>query len=234
MTEHPWHVPPLWRGETVACIASGPSLTRTQVDAVPPDWRVIAINDNYLLPPDRAELNPRVDLLYACDGAWWLGQAAQPRYRRSLAAWDRRKVTFGCNEAVGAGLVTHWLEDGGWNPAAGLVGLDDRPTHLRHGQNSGYQAIHLAVHLGAARIVLLGYDAREGPNGREHWFGRHVGPDGRDRPTAPQIIRAWAGNFDWLVEPLARRGVEVLNASPSSAIRAFPRVDLIGGCIIHK
>jgi len=100
----------------------------------------------------------------------------------------------------------------------GTTGLELDPTGLRTGINSGYQAINLAVHLGASRIILLGYDM--GPDGtRDHWFGEH--PDGQPSPY-PQMREY----FETLVEPLQAIGVTVINCSRRTALTAFPCVPL--------
>lgn len=100
-------------------------------------------------------------------------------------------------------------------------GLSTDPEFICTGSNSGYQAMNIALLAGAARIVLVGYDAKPGPGGRAHWFGAH--PDKTEAPydcmrdvfkQAAGIVRAW------------KAPVEILNASPGSAIDCFPRVDL--------
>ena len=52
-----------WEGETVAILASGPSMTKAQADLAAKVKR-IAINDTYLLAAD-------ADILYAADPEWW-------------------------------------------------------------------------------------------------------------------------------------------------------------------
>ena len=54
----------LWEGETVVCLASGPSLTPADVEYVRGKARVIVINTTVLLAP-------WADVLYACDARWW-------------------------------------------------------------------------------------------------------------------------------------------------------------------
>ncbi|HCZ48509.1 MAG TPA: hypothetical protein DCZ11_05850, partial [Gammaproteobacteria bacterium] len=49
-------------------------------------------------------------------------------------------------------------------------GLSASPLRIHQGGNSGYQALNLAVLLGAERVILLGYDMHGG-----HWHGRHGG-----------------------------------------------------------
>ena len=213
----PWSVPPLWAGETVFCIASGSSLRRMNLARLR-GRRVIVVNDNYLRCP-------WADLLYFCDHKWWVWHTTKPAFRGQFAAFEGLKVTLD-RRVHDADPGIRWLADGGWNEGQGLVGLDERPTHLRNGRNSGYQALHLAVHLGAKRIVLLGYDMKTGPNGEGHWFGEHVDETGQERKTTPATIQRWAAHFETLVEPLAARGIEVLNATPGSAIACFPRTSL--------
>jgi hypothetical protein len=185
-------VPKRWPGETFVLIGGGPSLTPGDVRAVRGRARVIAINDAYTLAP-------WADVLYGCDGKWWDWHAGAPSfegYRYALdpaaARWPHVRV----------------LQN------TGPLGLELDPTGLRTGKNSGYQAINLAVHLGAARILLLGYDMScDGT--RSHWFGEH--PDRQPSPY-PQMREA----FDSLVEPLAAIGVTVVNCSRRTELTAFP------------
>lgn len=213
----PWSVPPLWRGETAFCVASGPSLA-TMTLAPLEGRRVIVVNDNYLRCPWAA-------FLYFCDFKWWRWHSQDPKRRGRLAAFQGQKVTLDRRVAEKDPMV-RWVADAGWNEKQGTVGLDKRPTHLVNGRNSGYQALHLAVHLGATRIVLLGYDMKPGPNGEAHWFGEHTDEIGQTVVTGPNTIRAWARNFETLVAPLAARGVAVVNATPGSAITCFPKAAL--------
>jgi hypothetical protein len=58
----------------------------------------------------------------------------------------------------------------------GPVGLDSRPDRSAGARTEQrLQAINLAVHLGAARIILLGYDLSPARMGG-HWFGDHPEP----------------------------------------------------------
>jgi hypothetical protein len=91
------------------------------------------------------------------------------------------------------------------------------PSAVRTGFNSGYQAINLAVHLGASRIVLLGYDMRvdQKRRSRDHFFGQH--PDHTVPPVAACLTA-----FKTLVKPLAEVGVEIVNCTSGSALVSFP------------
>jgi hypothetical protein len=190
-------VPKLWPGETFVLIGGGPSLTPADVDAVRGLARVIAINDAY-------RLAPWADVLYACDQKWWTWHKGVPSFtgpKYSVAASD--PVTW-------PGVQV--LENTGFD------GLELEPTGLRTGRNSGFQAINLAVHLGASRILLLGYDMC--PDGtQEHWFGEH--PDCQPSPY-PEMREL----LETLVAPLAELGITVINCSRRTALTAFPCVPL--------
>jgi hypothetical protein len=80
----------------------------------------------------------------------------------------------------------------------------------------------LAVHLGASRVILLGYDMlRIHGKGRAHWFGVHPKPLAADTPDQTLI-----GLFETAVEPMQRLGIAVLNCSRETALTVFPRVPL--------
>mgnify|MGYP000877982445 CR=1 FL=1 len=207
-----WTVPEAWPRCTVVCIAGGPSLTPAQVEACRDrvdenGWRVrvIAINNAY-------QLAPWADVLYFCDDKWWQW------HHRKLADWKGEilRLQGGLHDFGDRRIkVLRNLDQKG--------GLSERRDGLHTGQNSGYQAINLAVHYGAARIVLLGYDMHAplvGGKPKTHWFGDHPGGTS---PTVYEQMRPW---FDTLAKPLAERGVEVINATPGSALRCFPRKTL--------
>lgn len=88
-----------------------------------------------------------------------------------------------------------------------------------HGGNSGAGAISLAAHLGARRIVLLGYDCQHAPDGRRHWHGDHP----KQLRNAGAVER-WPEQFRAVRDRLS--GVEIINASRASALDMFPRADL--------
>lgn len=85
--------------------------------------------------------------------------------------------------------------------------------------NSGQRAIQLAAHLGAERIILLGYDCTL-VNGT-HWHGNH--PDTMHNPVAREVAR-WHSDFSSLVSLLP--GVEIINASRHTALTCFPRLTI--------
>jgi len=199
-----WLPIPIYRGETMAIIASGPSLTQEQVDLVM-ELPTIAVNDAY-------KLAPWADILYACDAKWWNWHNPEFAGRKVGLKWN----------AITGSYHANWAEDihpDVWALAStGTEGLEDCPNGLKTGANSGYQAINLAVHLGAKRILLLGFDM-QAVDGKNHWFGEH--PDGVSPPYDNMLL-----HFPSIVEPLKKRGVEVINCSPDSILDVFPKMPL--------
>lgn len=194
-------VPRVWPNETVVILATGPSLTQDDVDYCRGKARAIAINDAH-------RLAPWADALYSSDRQWW------PKHR-GVPSFEGLKYSVGSRTGY-SNPFSH-LPDIQVLENTGFTGLELSPTGLRTSQNSGYAAINLAVHLGASRIVLLGYDmSRRG--GQVHFFGNHVG---MPNPTDAQFV-SWRAHFNSLVQPLAALGVQIVNCAPGSALTAFP------------
>lgn len=193
-------VPKLWPGDTVVLLGGGPSLTSADVAAVRGRARVIAINDAYTCAP-------WADVLYAADRKWW--------------EWHHGAKTFvGLKYAIEPMPATRY-PDVQVLKNTGPLGLDADPTGLRTGRNSGYQSVNLAVHLGAARILLLGFDMSPASDGSAHWHPPH--PDQTPSPYEyPQWLAAWPS----MVAPLAALGVTVINCSRQTALTTFPCVPL--------
>lgn len=189
----------LWSDATVAILAGGPSLTQADVDACRGRAHVVAIKNTITLAP-------WADVLYACDAKWW-------------KAWPETQTfqgpKYGLEIVRGRQDVTV-LRQGRDN------GLETDPSALAKGQNSGYQAINLAVHLGASKILLLGYDMKPSADGIHRWHVTHRYHRGIIAPPYQQFLR----HFVTLLEPLKQLGVRVINATPESALDAFPKMTL--------
>lgn len=95
------------------------------------------------------------------------------------------------------------------------AGLGKDCVHF--GSHSGYQAINLAYLWGAKRIILLGYDCRS-IDGKAHWFGQHAAG-----LNQKQGFSTWISHYQQLAHDLSAEGIEVINATPESAITAFTK-----------
>lgn len=193
-------VPVTWPGSTIVCLGTGPSLCQSDVDACRGRARVIAIKD-------AIRLAPWADVLYgagADSSQWWQRKDNRPLIEGFTG------LKFSLDEQAKA--VSTVLQFGP------MDGLSTDPTKLALGHHSGYQAVNLAVLLGAARVLLLGYDLKPDAQGRDHFFGKH--PRG-NTPTYSLMA-----GFDSMVAPLRALGVSVVNCSRDTALTTFPRLSL--------
>jgi hypothetical protein len=196
---------PDWDGGTCAIVASGPSAVREKFHLLLErrDIKVVAINTSF-------QLVPWADLLYACDGKWWEAYKGVPDFTGLKVTYERDAVIkypelkrievarFG-NELLIA--------------TPGLVGA---------GGNSGFQALNLVVQFGVKKIILIGFDMRV--DGGGHWHPRHPYP--LSNPDAASNIPRWRRAIDGAARKLAELGVEVVNCSMVSDLRAYPKMQL--------
>jgi hypothetical protein len=77
--------------------------------------------------------------------------------------------------------------------------------------------MNLAVTLGANPIYLLGFDMALGPDGKAHYHS------GYSMPFPVRKLAAYIDNFNYVAPILKERGVEVVNLSPVSALKCFPK-----------
>jgi len=189
-------VPALCPGGTVVCLGGGPSLTVEDVDYCRGKATVIAVNDAY-------RLAPWADALIASDAAWWSHYKGVPGF-----AGMKVCVQPGADRWPGVMVLRN----------TGPSGLETDPTGLRTGRNTGAAAINLAVHFGAARVLLLGYDMEAKDERHSHWFGPH--PRGLRGGSPYPLFRQM---FAAMVQPLKAAGVVVINCSRQTALACFPR-----------
>lgn len=85
------------------------------------------------------------------------------------------------------------------------------------GGNSGFQALNLAVQWGAKCIILIGFDMTD--QSGVHWYGRNNWP--RANNPDHNNFKRWIDAFTKAAPQLERMGVDVVNASPNSALKCF-------------
>lgn len=154
---------------------------------------------------------PDCDHIWATDYRWWNHHIADITNDYEGRCWTQE---------------VQWPDDK--DPAAwgikclkadtGACGLSTDPGKVHTGKNSGYAAINLAYHLGAERILLLGYDMKMRGNTR-HWFGAH--PDGME---VASDYASFAEQFATIYP--ADYGIEIWNVTRDTALRCFPLYDL--------
>lgn len=193
-----------WPAASVVILASGPSLTTDQCDAVRA-WhalggarRVIAVNTTFR----RA---PWADVLYACDAPWWKLYIKEVRGCFDGQLWTQDEQA---GQAHGINRVQSLC----------LPGLGKRAGTIHQGGNSGYQAINIAWQAGAARIILLGFDHHG-----TRWHGPYT--NGLPNPGS-HLMDMWLRDAAPMAADLSAAGIEVLNCSPGTALTCFPITNL--------
>lgn len=196
---------PFGRWQEVTIIASGPSLTRDDCERVR-EWRdagggraVIVVNLSF-------RLARWADVLYAADVEWWR--------QHHLEALQFQGEKWTC---TGEPARIHGINR---CEARFGQGLCRDPRYLNTGGNSGYQAINLAYHFGARRIILIGYDMQH-TGGLKHWHSDY--PEGMDNATP---VASWRRRFEPLARDLKHDGVRVINATRQTALECFERMPL--------
>ena len=194
---------PDWTGQTVVCVATGPSLTAEQVERVhvarlADRCRVVAINEAGL-PQYKPLAAPWADILYAADLKWWI------HYRPEFYG-------LRVSGEVVPGVHTIPLT---------MLEREEKMPHVPgavvSAGHSGFQALGLALTLGANRVILLGYDCGGGVGRNCH----------KDRPSQFKLdveMSVWTTHYNRV--PIEFPDVEFINCSDVSAITAFEKREL--------
>jgi len=206
----------MFSGRTVTLIGTGPSLMLRQVNAARDNGFALAgCNNVWKIVPD-------LELLYGCNLKWW-----QHYWSPELAAHPAEKWTTNREAAD--------LFDLNWIAEKNAPGLSADPSIVHHGHGSGFTLLNLAYLMGAARIVLLGYDlsyasdydgrAKRIGSGPRHFFGEY--PEPLQHWPSVKIQRGRHVELIGLYESVAKQGlVEIINCTPGSALTCFPHRDI--------
>src|SRR5262245_16545450 len=90
------------------------------------------------------------------------------------------------------------------------------------GGNSGSQCLNLAVQFRPKLILLVGFDMRIDLG--EHWHPRHYPPLSNPHPN--DNLPRWRKAIDGVAADLSALGVRVINCSPVSALKAYPKMSI--------
>jgi len=227
-----WKIPHMWSGGEVWILGGGPSLaeqfgipqdvvngvregglpisTYTPYMAAIHDKHVIGVNAAFLI-------GDWIDMVFFGDFNFYRS------YRRSLAAFPGLKVT--CDrEFANMGYVSENIKYLSRDRGR-FFGITSNPKQVSWNNNSGAAAISVAVGAGAKRIILIGFDMRLDEDGNKHWhraYGKK--PVVNNKPGA--LFQRHLKGFDAIKRDAKNRGIEIINASPTSRISQFPKVNL--------
>lgn len=151
--------------------------------------------------------------IIACNESYRLATMAHAIYAGDYTWWDRHYKE-----------VPAHLEK--WTCSATAAGRFHLNFHQgkRPGKmyNSGQRAIELAISKGFDRIILLGYDCSVSRG--THWHGDHRHSKNPDMDACAR----WQEQF----AAIETGGVEILNCSRESELKAFPRMALEAAIVL--
>jgi hypothetical protein len=192
-------VPRKFEGETIYIIGGGPSLKNFNFDQLK-GLKTIVINKAVFF-------HQTADVLYWTDSRFYTW------YKNDIDNFSGLKFSLKPGSQYTKDIKV--LRKGVAH------GLEKDPHTLAHGYNSGYAAINLAYHLGANRIVLLGFDMHN-TNKDTHFHDGYP-----TRPAGDHIYRdKFLPGFKELEKDLRTVGVTVFNASTHSQLNTFPKITL--------
>lgn len=201
MTSRPEVDWPDWSGQTALIVGTGPSVATLPLHLAAHSAKCIVVKSAW-------KFADWADVLYGIDKGWWLANRGARQFKGlKVTPSPTAARVFGLRQVktkLGAKLIL--------DPKGTLgCGLRDGGGH------SGWQAINLAVQLGARRIVLAGFEMQ----GQRF----NSGEAGVARLDAKRIDR-WRQEMDDAAGAFTEIGCEVINATPQSRLSAYPYQDL--------
>lgn len=192
----PWERTDEFRGRIFCLVGGGPSLKDKQIveqmKAIKrerPDIVWLVVNNSYKLIGD-------AHILHFADAAWW--------------EWNHRDVL-----ANFKGIVTTATSE--TKPPCNHPRLKrfhrnrnqfSTEPHRLHGWDSGTQAVNMAYHLGATKIVLWGFDMCVPKGETPQWHNEH-----RRATNVKNYLGRFAPSLAEVVRRLEKLGVPVVRAT---------------------
>lgn len=204
---------PAWRDRVVAIVACGPSAGRTDLSVLRGRMPVLAIKEAAV------RLCPWADAVYGCDLPWWAYRRGLPGFPGLKLGWhggiferfpDVKPLSI---RRVSGAKDERYVDDL----------LLDQPGEVGGGGNSGYQGFNFVVQTAPRGILLIGFDMV--PGATKHFYGRNDWAKAKN-PDDKCFEDRWLPAFARAAPVVEALGIEVLNASPSSALTAFRKVSL--------
>jgi hypothetical protein len=234
-----WTVPQIWSGGDVWIIGGGPSVTKEfgipkdvvdkviSGDSSPSvyspymsylhDKHVIGVNVAYLI-------GDWIDIVFFGDANFFL------THKHRLAQFPGLRVT--CSSHTSTPKPLDWVKV---LPRNGKKkrGLTDARNKVSWNYNSGAAAINLAVHTGAKRIILLGFDMTLDNNRNQHWhdlYGKKKVNANRNhkgtKKSKPLPFDRHKRGFLGIASDAKNMGVEIINIGLDSTIEQFEKMSL--------
>lgn len=220
-----WSVPRMWQGGEVWILGGGPSLPRqfnvpedviasvqaqqAEPSAYTPYMK--AIHNKHVIAINMAfKFGDWMDIVFFGDKKFYLPA------QKDLAKHKALKVS--CHSFFEKHPKIKYLKRDNAKPK----GISTRDGYVSWNANSGAAAISLAVQLGAKRIILVGFDMKLDDKDKHHWHTLYKVKGNRPTKRSLPFDNHLSG-FEQIEKDAKKLGVEIINASPESAIKEFTK-----------
>lgn len=219
--ENKWTIPNIWPDSTIYILGNGPSLGLLKNNNCLKDKHIIGINS-------AIEIGDYIDVLFFGDARWYWANKQKALDFKGL------KITMNVHAPGLYETVEH-------EPDIKIIGREKQGFSLKKNticwnSSSGGAAIDLAMHFGAKKIILFGFDMRLIDQRKNYFinldsfirvgnisipvnYDKHVKKDPTPHFRQEKI---WQYIFD-----LAKKmKITILNATPGSLLPVIPKIKL--------
>ena len=194
---------PYWDDKPVVLVGGGPSLKGFKFDQLKSkNAYVVGVNQALFDAPCCAGVSADVMFMHV--------------RRTALESFAKKFPIYACvPENIDPTSMIHL--DKRWKKE-----FSEHPSAIHTVGSSGFAALNIAYMKKAKRIILLGFDYGVLNRGKDHHY-HHKYP--WHRRTTGEWPR-WAAGYESALPQLRAANIEVINASPQSAIKAFPKISI--------
>lgn len=190
--------------QVAVIIGGGASVKETDLSPLKNHYPVIGVNDAF-------KLGDFVDFTWFGDQRWY--EWNKKVLEESGMTSDR---LFTCAMSLEDDPGLYCFKRG--KP----VGIENKLGQVAWNRNSGGSAINFAYHLGAKKIILIGFDMKRGVGGRTNWHDNH-----KARNTNPEgMYRRYNDAFKYIKSDADKLGLVIINTSLDSAIIELDKMTL--------
>ena len=219
-----WKVPKLWEDSTAIVIGGGASILK-QFN-IPNS----VVNDVFTGKSKPVVYSPYLEQIHsshviAVNVAYKIGNWIDIMFFGDVSTWHEdsenivqfKGLRVTCAKELDDDSRLKWLQ----RDPRKRHGISTNPEMVSWNNNSGAATINLAVHMGAKRIILLGFDMKLDEEKNQHW---HKFYSTKEKDITSTFRKHLSG-FQEIKRDADLLGVEIINANPTSAITQFPRMN---------
>ncbi len=201
-------------GRTIFVIGGGPSVSDTDLSPIAESGcDVIGVNSSY-------KLGSFINYCWFGDYEWWLNETNLKEYSGFIAHCNERSDLFVGNRSFARSRS---------KPS----GIETNPMQVAWNASSGGSAVNFAYHLGARKIVLVGYDMQT-VCGRKNWHDEHPVPESvirgnvyaSEQAYLDDLYKRFRKPFKDIKKDAESMGINIINCTPGSALTEFPIMSL--------